>query len=619
MAIVKLGRKIKTNLPGTLAYVINPAKTDGGRFVYASYSGERQDAGKLAGPMILDLESCANGMREGSVLALHLKHSFAPDENVTPERAHEMGIALAEAITGGEYRYVVSTHLDRNHLHNHIVICTANRRTRRKMRLTRGSIDQWRAVSDELCRREGLATLDNPSVDAEAGRIDMRRIMERTPGQESAAVPSASSKVVPMNGRGASIEELYAIAKGKGAKERLRAAIELAAAMSGSYGEFESNIAAAHVGVALRGRHLTYTDLDTGLKVRDTRLGPAYDLDSVTARIGGGKTIHLTFNQRLVSSVGERAVRVWMPGTHRARKAVIPTEMLVRDGNTWHLFLPADHHVTLLDRSNRYAGRANADALADRLGRPTQRLEPLTTDRHLFARHGVTPAQQRYYQAQARSLDELRAAADGLNEAIRVRREADGDMRSGMCDLVGQIDAARDELRSTVIALSEAIANGDDDLAIETRKEMEQRERTFERCEARYWTIIRGARLAGIDVSGFDVIDVNRAAMEKEIGDGTGERDPNGRDGRQSGAQTVGAVDAGIHERGRRDDARPRFADRAEQGTPTAAGSGWGGKDEALIKQSEAQEAAFRAQRDQQEAERSQSKGEGMRRKGRAL
>ncbi|GDZ35350.1 relaxase [Bifidobacteriaceae bacterium MCC02031] len=619
MAIVKLGRKVKTNLPGTLAYVINPAKTDGGRFVYASYSGERQDAGKLAGPMILDLESCANGMREGSVLALHLKHSFAPDENVTPERVHEMGIALAEAITGGEYRYVVSTHLDRNHLHNHIVICTANRRTRRKMRLTRRSIDQWRAISDELCRREGLATLDNPSVEAETERIDMQRIMERTPGQESTAVPSASSKVVPMNGRGVSMEELYAIAKGKGMKEQLRAVIEIAAAMSGSYGEFESNIAVAHVGVALRGRHLTYTDLDTGLKVRDTRLGPAYDLDSVMARIGGGRTIHLTFNQRLVSSVGERAVRVWMPGTQRARKAVIPTEMLARDGNTWHLFLPSDHHVTLLDRSNRYAGRVGADDLADEFGRPERRLEPLTTDRRLFVRHGITPAQQRYYQAQARRLDELRAAADGLNEAIRVRREADGDMRRGMRDLVARIDTARDELRSTVIALSEAIANGDDDLAIETQKEMRQREQTLERCEARYWTIIQGARLAGIDVSGLGVTGINRAAMEKETGDGTGERDPNGRDGRQSGKQTIGAVDAGIPGRGRRDDVRPRFADRAEQGTPTAAGSGWGGKDEALIKQSEAQEAAFRAQRDQQEAERSQSKGEGMRRKGSAL
>ena len=74
------------------------------------------------------------------------------------------------------------------------------------------------------------------------------------------------------------MENSDAIAKGR-REERLRAAIELATAMSGSYGEFESNIAAAHVGVALRGRHLTYTDLDTGLKVRDTRLGPAYDLD----------------------------------------------------------------------------------------------------------------------------------------------------------------------------------------------------------------------------------------------------------------------------------------------------------------------------------------------------
>lgn len=41
MAIVKLGRKVKTNLPGTLAYVINPAKTDGGRFVYACLSSNK--------------------------------------------------------------------------------------------------------------------------------------------------------------------------------------------------------------------------------------------------------------------------------------------------------------------------------------------------------------------------------------------------------------------------------------------------------------------------------------------------------------------------------------------------------------------------------------------------
>ena len=78
---------------------------------------------------------------------------------------------LTEAISGGDYKYVVSPDMDRHHLHNHIVICAANRRTGRKMRLTRRSIDQWRAVSDELCRREGLAVLENPKVETAESRV----------------------------------------------------------------------------------------------------------------------------------------------------------------------------------------------------------------------------------------------------------------------------------------------------------------------------------------------------------------------------------------------------------------------------------------------------------------
>lgn len=164
MAVAKLGNKVKTNLPDTIRYVINLEKNDGGRLVYASYSSERHDANTLAEPMIRDLERCANGLRKDGVLALHLKHSFSPDEHVSAEQVHELGVMLAEAITGGDYKYVVSTHMDRHHLHNHIVICAANRRTGRKMRLTRRSIDRWRAISDELCRREGLTVLENPKV-----------------------------------------------------------------------------------------------------------------------------------------------------------------------------------------------------------------------------------------------------------------------------------------------------------------------------------------------------------------------------------------------------------------------------------------------------------------------
>ena len=171
MAVVKLGNKVKTNLPDMIRYVINPEKNDGGRLVYASYSSERHDANMLAEPMIRDLERCANGLRKDGVLALHLKHSFSPDEHVNAEQVHELGVMLTEAITGGDYKYVVSTHMDRHHLHNHIVICAANRRTGRKMRLTRRSIDQWRAVSDELCRREGLAVLENPKVETAESRV----------------------------------------------------------------------------------------------------------------------------------------------------------------------------------------------------------------------------------------------------------------------------------------------------------------------------------------------------------------------------------------------------------------------------------------------------------------
>ena len=171
MAVVKLGNKVKTNLPDMIRYVINPEKNDGGRLVYASYSSERHDANMLAEPMIRDLERCANGLRKDGVLALHLKHSFSPDEHVNAEQVHELGVMLTEAITGGDYKYVVSPHMDRHHLHNHIVICAANRRTGRKMRLTRRSIDQWRAVSDELCRREGLAVLENPKVETAESRV----------------------------------------------------------------------------------------------------------------------------------------------------------------------------------------------------------------------------------------------------------------------------------------------------------------------------------------------------------------------------------------------------------------------------------------------------------------
>ena len=335
MAVIKLGGKVKTNLAATIRYVINPAKNDGGRLVYASYSGERHDANVLAEPMIHDLERCANGLRENGVLALHLKHSFSPDENVTAVQVHELGVMLAEAITGGDYKYVVSTHMDRHHLHNHIVICSANRRTGRKMRLTRRSIDQWRAISDELCRREGLTVLENPSVEASVNRTEMRDMMLRTPSQDTGLAAVHEAPIIAATGRSVDMGELYAAAKGRGIKERMRILIDLDTANANSIGELFRLLDSHGIGVSMRGGEATFMDRATGRKFRGTRLGPAYSLDAIGVRLSNGRNmLHLTFNNRLVASENKRSVSVWLPGTKRSRKVNLPVDMLHRDGGT---------------------------------------------------------------------------------------------------------------------------------------------------------------------------------------------------------------------------------------------------------------------------------------------
>lgn len=130
MAVVKLGLPVKSNLDGpygAMAYIIKPAKTDGGRLVSSNYERTRTDYDALAEPMLEDNRRSPQGIRKDSRLAYHIKLSFSPDDPVTPERVHELGVEFARRITGGEYRFVVATHTDRHHLHDHIMVCAASR------------------------------------------------------------------------------------------------------------------------------------------------------------------------------------------------------------------------------------------------------------------------------------------------------------------------------------------------------------------------------------------------------------------------------------------------------------------------------------------------------------
>lgn len=627
MAVVKLGNKVKTNLPDTIRYVINPEKNDGGRLVYASYSSERHDANTLAEPMIRDLERCANGLRKDGVLALHLKHSFSPDEHVSAEQVHELGVMLTEAITGGDYKYVVSTHMDRHHLHNHIVICAANRRTGRKMRLTRRSIDRWRAVSDELCRREGLAVLENPKVETAVEHDEMLKAMRHAPDQSSGRQFGVESPVIASTGVGADMGELYAAARGVGVKERLRILIDLDAARANSIGELAELLDSHGVGLTLHGGGVTFMDRATGRRFRGARLGPAYSLDALGMRLSdGGSMLHLTFNNRLVAAVNDRFVSVWLPGTKRRRKVNLPVSMLRRDGSTWHLLMPATFTGMLMDQSNRYAARFDTGTLSEAFGHPRQRVESLAGDDSTMPRrYAASPAQYRYYQVQARKLDELRTMAEGVNAACRLQRENGGGLAKGLRDLNAKADWAYGELRAAVVALNDVIDSHDPDLVVEAREEIERRERTLLECRRQLDAIRSVARNSGVGLPKWICKERNdEPANEHEQRNGIRS---DGRhvlpDVRSDAADGAGEHHAGVGGRydsggGREPEAQPAGCGTSEREFDALITESRASINEsaALVGESDAQEATLRSQRDGQIAQRDQEERTRVHRKG---
>ena len=84
--------------------------------------------------------------------------SFAPGE-VDYEKAHEIGKQLADAVTKGQHEYVVTTHIDKGHIHNHIIFCAVNFVDHHKYNSNKRSYYGIRNMSDKLCRENGLSVV----------------------------------------------------------------------------------------------------------------------------------------------------------------------------------------------------------------------------------------------------------------------------------------------------------------------------------------------------------------------------------------------------------------------------------------------------------------------------
>lgn len=87
--------------------------------------------------------------RKGEVLAHHIIQSFSPEDNLTPEQVHEIGRKTVLELTRGEHEFIIATHLDKEHLHNHIIFNTINNVTLKRFRWQKGTKKSLENISDK--------------------------------------------------------------------------------------------------------------------------------------------------------------------------------------------------------------------------------------------------------------------------------------------------------------------------------------------------------------------------------------------------------------------------------------------------------------------------------------
>jgi hypothetical protein len=158
MATTKI-HEITQTIGRAIEYICNPLKTDADELVF-TYGCSRETAN-------LEFEMTRTTFDSRTKnLARHLIQSFAPGE-VTPEEAHSIGIRLADELLQGEYEYVLSTHVDKGHIHNHIIINEVNFVNGKSFSLehdrkTNPAWKQVREINDKLCKENNLSIIKNP-------------------------------------------------------------------------------------------------------------------------------------------------------------------------------------------------------------------------------------------------------------------------------------------------------------------------------------------------------------------------------------------------------------------------------------------------------------------------
>lgn len=145
--------KRDTHLSNSIKYITKDNKTNDGLYIDSYYCTPKYAVKDFAFTREKEV------IKKGNNLAWHIYQSFSPNDKVTPEKALEIGKELMKRMYP-DYQYVIATHIDREHIHNHIILCSVNFKDYHKLNSNKTSLAKLQNISDDLCRENGLSIIN---------------------------------------------------------------------------------------------------------------------------------------------------------------------------------------------------------------------------------------------------------------------------------------------------------------------------------------------------------------------------------------------------------------------------------------------------------------------------
>lgn len=258
MAVTKI-HPIRRTLGKAIDYIVNPEKATDNTLI-STYGCTKESAEYIF------LYTKQKGSDRCFTLAQHVIQSFAPGE-IDTKTAHEIGVKLANKYTNSEHEYVVTTHVDKEHIHNHIIFNHTNFVTHKAFRGNIRASKNLQLLSDEICREYGLSIIENPK---QKGMTKYEWMMKK---------------------------------KGLSYKKILQDNIDICINSSNSFDDFLTNM--KKLGYEIKqGKHIAYRKNEQERFVRSKSLGIDYTEESIKSRIKEHPPIKLKTSFSYDNSIG---------------------------------------------------------------------------------------------------------------------------------------------------------------------------------------------------------------------------------------------------------------------------------------------------------------------------